>query len=91
MIDIKILVATLSTILICVNSSCLHNGCEMSQGLPAKDIDTRFTGLLRDGEYIDNVLKVVTWNINQPFQTGKWDSSDKSVCNFLKRMQPFVS
>lgn len=85
------LLVALFTILTMVRGECLHNGCEMTEGLPADEVDKRVNSLLNSREYLDNVLKVATWNINEPFGAGKWETSDKDVCSFLKNMQPLVS
>lgn len=70
--------------------TCLHKGCEMSGGLTVSGVDQAVSRLLKGGEFKDNVIKAVSWNIHQEETSNRyqWVTSKKDVCRFLTQLKP---
>ena len=82
---------TLLSIVVC-REPCLHNGCELSAGLKIQQVDETVSRLLKPGEFKDNVMTAVSWNIRQTDigSPDQWVTSKKDVCRYLQRLNPTV-
>ena len=67
------------------------NQNEESDGISTKYINDTIHDALGKTEYLDNVIRIVSWNIYDDPANSVWNDNKDEVCEFLKKITPMVS